>query len=116
MLSPHGIPSDLLDRLLVVKTLPYTGDEILQIVQTRATTEVSMRQEFAGCSIACGPTRVRMALLFFSAAVQCCWPNFQLAIRPITGCALCPMAYALHVAKKNQREGFRKKRCTRAVP
>jgi|UniRef100_A0A7S4GL92 RuvB-like protein 1 (pontin 52) len=39
MLSPHGIPSDLLDRLLVVKTLPYTGDEILQIVQTRATTE-----------------------------------------------------------------------------
>jgi RuvB-like protein 1 (pontin 52) len=24
LVSPHGIPVDLLDRLLIVKTLPYT--------------------------------------------------------------------------------------------
>uniref|UniRef100_A0A7S1NGE3 RuvB-like helicase n=1 Tax=Eutreptiella gymnastica TaxID=73025 RepID=A0A7S1NGE3_9EUGL len=39
MMSPHGIPSDLLDRLLVIKTMPYTATEIMQIVQTRAQTE-----------------------------------------------------------------------------
>jgi len=27
--SPHGIPIDLLDRLLIVKTLPYSVNEIV---------------------------------------------------------------------------------------
>lgn len=40
MMSPHGIPADLLDRLLVIKTGPYTVDEIRRIVHTRALTEV----------------------------------------------------------------------------
>lgn len=39
MMSPHGIPADLLDRLLVIKTGPYTADEIRGIVHTRALTE-----------------------------------------------------------------------------
>jgi RuvB-like protein 1 (pontin 52) len=39
MMCPHGIPTDLLDRLLIIKTMPYTSSEILQIVQTRAQTE-----------------------------------------------------------------------------
>merc|ERR1711862_659026 len=39
MKSPHGVPSDLLDRLLIVKTLPYSLQEIVEIVAIRAGTE-----------------------------------------------------------------------------
>ena len=37
--SPHGIPVDLLDRLLVIKTLPYNLKELVQILAIRAATE-----------------------------------------------------------------------------
>ncbi|CAD1475359.1 unnamed protein product [Heterotrigona itama] len=39
IVSPHGIPLDLLDRLLIIRTLPYSRSEIEQIVKLRATTE-----------------------------------------------------------------------------
>ena len=39
VLSPHGVPVDLLDRMLVVRTLPYNADETLQILGLRATVE-----------------------------------------------------------------------------
>ena len=39
MLSPHGIPVDLLDRLLIIPTHPYSRDEIQRIVAIRAKTE-----------------------------------------------------------------------------
>ncbi len=34
--SPHGIPLDLLDRLLIITTEPYNRDEIRMIIETRA--------------------------------------------------------------------------------
>ena len=34
--SPHGIPLDLLDRLLIITTEPYSRDEIRLIIETRA--------------------------------------------------------------------------------
>ena len=34
-LSPHGIPIDLLDRLLIVSTTPYEEKEIKQILKIR---------------------------------------------------------------------------------
>ena len=37
--SPHGIPLDLLDRLLIIPTRPYTADEIREIIKIRATEE-----------------------------------------------------------------------------
>jgi len=37
--SPHGIPVDLLDRCLIVKTDGYTSDQIGQVIQLRATVE-----------------------------------------------------------------------------
>ncbi len=37
--SPHGIPLDLLDRLLIIPTRPYTRDEVLEIVRIRADEE-----------------------------------------------------------------------------
>jgi len=39
MQSPHGIPVDFLDRVLIVKSMPYSKDEIQSIVSVRATTE-----------------------------------------------------------------------------
>ena len=39
VLSPHGIPVDLLDRMLIVRTLPYNADEMVQILNIRATVE-----------------------------------------------------------------------------
>ncbi|TIA89693.1 hypothetical protein E3P99_01931 [Wallemia hederae] len=44
--SPHGIPTDLLDRLLIISTKPYERDEIFQIVQLRAQEEdVTLSQD-----------------------------------------------------------------------
>jgi RuvB-like protein 1 len=37
--SPHGLPLDLLDRLLIIRTLPYTLNEIATIIGIRAKTE-----------------------------------------------------------------------------
>lgn len=37
--SPHGLPADLLDRTMIVKTTPYSKDEILQILKIRSQFE-----------------------------------------------------------------------------
>merc|ERR1719217_216399 len=39
MSSPHGIPVDLLDRLLIIRTLPYLPEEMMQIMHIRASVE-----------------------------------------------------------------------------
>eukprot|EP00536_Pseudo-nitzschia_multiseries_P006123 jgi/Psemu1/324213/estExt_fgenesh1_pg.C_1260011 len=37
--APHGIPLDVLDRMLIVPTLPYSVQEMMAICQIRAKTE-----------------------------------------------------------------------------
>jgi RuvB-like protein 2 len=37
--SPHGIPIDLLDRLLIISTVPYEENEIKQILKIRCEEE-----------------------------------------------------------------------------
>ncbi|KAH3678970.1 hypothetical protein WICMUC_001338 [Wickerhamomyces mucosus] len=37
--APHGIPPDLIDRLLIIRTLPYSTDEIKVIIEKRAKIE-----------------------------------------------------------------------------
>jgi len=37
--SAHGVPLDLLDRLLIIRTLPYSEEEMVQIIKLRAATE-----------------------------------------------------------------------------
>ncbi len=39
MTSPHGIPIDLLDRTVIIRTLPYTLTEMVQIIAIRAQVE-----------------------------------------------------------------------------
>lgn len=37
--SPHGIPTDLLDRSLIIRTVPYSMKEMITILSIRAVTE-----------------------------------------------------------------------------
>jgi RuvB-like protein 2 len=37
--SPHGIPLDLLDRMLIIITQPYSEEEIAQILEIRCEEE-----------------------------------------------------------------------------
>jgi len=37
--APHGIPVDLLDRLLIIRTLPYSIQEIVEIIAIRSRIE-----------------------------------------------------------------------------
>ena len=39
MAGPHGIPIDLLDRLVIIRTLPYTLEESVQILAIRAQVQ-----------------------------------------------------------------------------
>eukprot|EP00946_MAST-07B_sp_MAST-7B-sp1_P005250 g5250.t1 len=39
ILSPHGVPVDLLDRMLIIRTMPYSTEEMVQILSIRAATE-----------------------------------------------------------------------------
>lgn len=45
--SPHGIPVDLLDRLLIIKTVPYSLQETMQILSIRAGVEGTNIEESA---------------------------------------------------------------------
>ncbi|CCH62377.1 hypothetical protein TBLA_0H00880 [Henningerozyma blattae CBS 6284] len=47
VISPHGIPPDLIDRLLIVRTLPYTRDEIRTIIERRSKVENLSLEEIA---------------------------------------------------------------------
>lgn len=39
VVSPHGIPVDLLDRIVIIRTLPYTPQEMIQILAIRTQVE-----------------------------------------------------------------------------
>jgi len=39
VIAPHGVPVDLLDRLMIIRTMPYALQEIVQILAIRAQVE-----------------------------------------------------------------------------
>jgi|TARA_B100000524_G_scaffold343318_1_gene239309 RuvB-like protein 1 (pontin 52) len=39
VIAPHGVPVDLLDRLMIIRTLPYSLEEIVQILSIRSQIE-----------------------------------------------------------------------------
>jgi len=39
VVAPHGMPLDLLDRILIIKTMMYTTDEMMKILAIRAKIE-----------------------------------------------------------------------------
>merc|ERR1719240_1438876 len=72
--SPHGIPIDLLDRLLIVPTTPYKPAELAQILRIRCEEEdVEMEEDALTLltSIA-GNTSLRYAIQLITAANLVC--------------------------------------------
>ncbi|CAF3321198.1 unnamed protein product [Rotaria socialis] len=39
ILSPHGMPLDLIDRIMIIRTLPYGMEEMIEILRIRAKVE-----------------------------------------------------------------------------
>merc|ERR1712010_292883 len=39
VIAPHGVPVDLLDRLMIIRTMPYALEEMVQILTIRSQTE-----------------------------------------------------------------------------
>ncbi|KAI0030532.1 TIP49 C-terminus-domain-containing protein, partial [Vararia minispora EC-137] len=68
--SPHGLPVDLLDRVLIVSTKPYSDDEIQQIIQIRCEEEdVSLTKEaLDALTVMATQTTLRYALNLISCA------------------------------------------------
>jgi len=72
--SPHGIPIDLLDRLLIISTSPYTEKEIKQILHIRCEEEdVEMTDDALTLLTRIGvETSLRYAIhLIIAAALVC---------------------------------------------
>ena len=74
IVSPHGLPLDLLDRILIIRTLPYSQDEMVQIIKIRALTE-GIKLEEDSCKLL-GEIGCRTTLRF---AVQLLTPASILA-------------------------------------
>ncbi|RKP10498.1 DNA helicase [Thamnocephalis sphaerospora] len=72
--APHGIPVDLLERVLIVRTIPYTREQIHDIVQLRAQIEGLKLQEGALAQLA--DTGARTSLRY---AIQLVTPASILA-------------------------------------
>jgi hypothetical protein len=51
MSSPHGLPVDLLDRLVIIRTLPYTPQEMVQILAIRAQVGAGVPASWCSCCI-----------------------------------------------------------------
>jgi RuvB-like protein 2 len=72
--SPHGIPIDLLDRMLIINTDPYTADEVKQILTIRCEEEdVEMTEDAAALLTRIGTdTTLRYAIHMITAAHLVC--------------------------------------------
>merc|ERR1712178_610893 len=72
--SPHGLPVDLLDRLLIVTTEPYSAGDIKKILQIRCEEEdVEMTDDALSLLTRIGQdTTLRYAILMITAAHLVC--------------------------------------------
>ncbi|CAL8091246.1 unnamed protein product [Calicophoron daubneyi] len=70
IVSSHGIPLDLLDRVMIIRTLPYSSEDVIQILRIRAQTEgikVS-EQAFTRLSAVATDTTLRYAVQLLTPA------------------------------------------------
>ncbi|VDI07647.1 ruvB-like 1 [Mytilus edulis] len=74
IVAPHGIPLDLLDRVMIIRTLPYSEEEMVQILKIRATTENITLDEDSALSL--GKIGVQTTLRY---SVQLLTPSNLLA-------------------------------------
>jgi RuvB-like protein 2 len=72
--SPHGIPIDLLDRLMIIMTNPYSEREVRRILEIRSEEEdVEMASEALDLLTKIGmETSLRYAIQMITVASLCC--------------------------------------------
>lgn len=72
--SPHGIPIDLLDRLMIISTVPYSDNEVARILQIRCEEEdVEMSKDALELLTKIGlETSLRYAIQMITIASLCC--------------------------------------------
>merc|ERR1711871_1056119 len=72
--SPHGIPIDLLDRLMIIPTTPYSEKEIKRILEIRAEEEdVEMSSDALDLLTKVGSeTSLRYAIQMITVSALCC--------------------------------------------
>lgn len=76
IIAPHGIPLDLLDRLLIITTREYTPDEVREILKIRALEEkVELDEDALNLLTKIG---VENSLRY---AVQLLTPAYEVAVR-----------------------------------
>lgn len=82
--APHGIPPDLMDRLLIVRTLPYNANEIRTIIEKRAIIEGSQASAEALDKLAVQgvQTSLRYALQLLAPAFILARANSRTQIEP----------------------------------
>merc|ERR1712060_654224 len=82
--SPHGIPIDLLDRLLIISTTPYTEKEIRQILHIRCEEEdVEMSDDALTLLTKIGvETSLRYAIHLIIAAALACAKRKGVEVEP----------------------------------
>lgn len=64
VVSPHGLPVDLLDRCMIVRTLPYSRAEIGRVLQLRARVEAVAVSEEAMEKLADEGARTSLRCVF----------------------------------------------------
>lgn len=82
IVSPHGIPLDLLDRLVIIQTHPYGINEIQQILKIRASTEGLQIEDDAltALSEVGNTTTLRYAVQLLTPAAQAAKVNARTSI------------------------------------
>ncbi|CAD7091829.1 unnamed protein product [Hermetia illucens] len=82
--SPHGMPLDLLDRVLIIRTLPYSISEMEQIIRIRAQTEGLQMEDSAITTLSeiAGQATLRYAVQLLTPAYQMCKVNGKTIIGP----------------------------------
>ena len=72
--SPHGIPIDLLDRLMIISTTPYSESEIQRILEIRCEEEdVEMTKDALDLLTKIGTeTSLRYAIQMITVSSLCC--------------------------------------------
>jgi len=112
VLAPHGIPTDLLDRLLIIHTDPYTVQEMGSIITLRAKTEgIIISADSIGILAAVGEkTSLRylpflpfLSSLFlllsnlfndnFGFGFCLCFPPFRFAVQLLTPASILAKTY-----------------------
>lgn len=74
VVAPHGVPLDLLDRLMIIRTLPYSVQDMTDILRIRAKTERIVIEDAAVTAL--GQIGANTTLRY---AVQLLTPAHQLA-------------------------------------